>query len=367
MKNIIRITIILALALAVCVALFSQARAGSKSRLKRSTKSRLKICKNKPVLYCNYPKGNVFLLDGNTVNDTATIGTNNTFDIAIKTDDIERMRVDAIGNIGIGTNIPEGRVHIESALDTLGTVFNLPTHPGIPPGGDLSYNHKAILQWQGGEQKFGIWRNYFNAFEQDWAITYNAPWDYTNNMWLGRDSGDPRANIAAYMRFNVAEGGSGENVFAINFAPPDNADIPPDWNGASWYRFYDGRTGAGTGLDPMPARFQVRGAANMQAIVSLSSHSTVDPLRIDLVSDGLTKSFKVRNRDTNVDYQIIDTDTGNIGIGVEPSTRLQVAEGDIYTSTPGNGLIVVSPNGSICKRIGIDDSGTIVANSIPCP
>ena len=311
--------------------------------------------------------GGMFLLNGNQVNETATLGTINAFDMAIKTDDIERMRVDAEGNVGVGTSTPAGRMHIQSALDTLGTVFDLPVHAGIPPGGDLNYNHKAILQWQGGEEKFGIWRNYFNAFEQDWAITYNAPWDYTNNMWLGRDSGDPRANVAAFMRFNIAEGGSGQNVFAINFAPPDNAGIPPDWNGASWYRFYDGRTAAGTGLDPMPAMFQVRGAANMQAIVSLSSHSTVDPLRIDMVADGLAKTFKVRNRDTNVDYQVVDTDTGNIGIGAAPSAKLHVAEGDIYTSSSGNGLIVVSPNGLICKRIGIDNSGAIVATAIPCP
>jgi hypothetical protein len=287
--------------------------------------------------------------------------------LAIKTDNVERMRVDAMGNIGIGTSMPAGRVHIESALDTVGTVFDLPTHLGILPGGDPGYRHKAILQWQGGEQKFGIWRNYFNAFEQDWAITYNAPWDYTNNMWLGRDSGDPRANVAAFMRFNIAEGDSGQNVFAINFAPPDVAGIPPDWNGASWYRFFDGRTGAFTGVHPMPARFQVRGAANMQAIVSLSSHSSVDPLRVDMVADGLARTFKVRNRDTNIDYQIIDSDTGNVGIGVAPRTKLEVANGDIYASSAGNGLIVVSPNGLICRRIGIDNSGTIVATTVTCP
>lgn len=307
------------------------------------------------------------LLDGNKVRDTATIGTINPFDMAIKTNNVERMRVDTMGNIGIGTSAPAGRLHVESALGTLGTVFDLPTHPGIPPGGDPGYNHKAALQWQGGEQKFGIWRNYFNAFEQDWAITYNAPWDYRNNMWLGRDSGDPRANISAFMRFNVAEGDSGQNVFAINFAPPSLAGVPPDWNGASWYRFYDGRTAAGTGLHPMPARLEVRGAANMQAMVSLSSHSTVYPLRVDLVSDGLDRFFKVRNRDMDVDYQTIDAETGNVGIGVAPRAKLHVADGDVYTSTAGNGLIVVSPNGQICKRIGIDNSGAIVAESVSCP
>ena len=306
-------------------------------------------------------------LNGNTVRDTAVVGTINTFDVAFKTDDIERMRVDVLGNFGIGTTMPAGRVHVRSIPGTLGTVFDLPNHPGIPPGGDPDYHHKAILQWQGGEQKFGIWRNYFNAFEQDWAITYNAPWDYRNNMWLGRDSGDPRANVAAFMRFNIAEGNSGQNVFAINFAPPDSAGIPPDWNGASWYRFYDGRTGAGTGLEPMPARFEVRGAANMQAIVSLSSHSTVNPLRVDMVADGLARTFKVRNSDSNIDYQIIDGDTGNVGIGILPRAKFEVADGDILASGEGNGLIVVSPNGLVCSRIGIDNSGMIVATPVTCP
>jgi hypothetical protein len=311
-------------------------------------------------------KGPLFL-NGNTVRDTAVVGTINTFDMAIKTDNVERIRVNAMGNIGIGTQVPAGRVHIRSSLDTVGTVFDLPSHTGIPPGGDPSYNHKAALQWQGGEQKFGIWRNYFNAFEQDWAITYNAPWDYSNNTWLGRDSGDPRANVAAFMRFNIAEGNSGQNVFAINFAPPDYAGIPPDWNGASWYRFYDGRTGAGTGLVPMPARFEIRGAANMQAIVSLSSHSTVNPLRVDMVADGLARTFKVRNRDSNIDYQIFDSYTGNVGIGVQPRAKLEVANGDIYASSGGNGLIVTSPDGLVCRRIGIDNSGAIVATPVTCP
>jgi hypothetical protein len=73
----------------------------------------------------------------------------------------------------------------------------------------------------------------------------------------------------------------------------------------------------------------------------------------------------VRNRDTDVDYQTIDPESGNVRIGVDedvaPRAKLQVADGDVYTSTAGNGLVVKSPNGQICKRIGIDNNGQIVA------
>jgi hypothetical protein len=60
--------------------------------------------------------------------------------------------------------------------------------------------------------------------------------------------------------------------------------------------------------------------------------------------------------------------TGNIGIGTPiPNAKLQIANGNIYTSAGGTGLIVKSPNGTICKKIGIDNSGNIIAISITCP
>jgi hypothetical protein len=58
----------------------------------------------------------------------------------------------------------------------------------------------------------------------------------------------------------------------------------------------------------------------------------------------------------------------NVGIGTAaPTTTLQVAGGDISTTGAGNGLIVKSSDGSKCARIGIDNTGALVATLVTCP
>jgi hypothetical protein len=58
----------------------------------------------------------------------------------------------------------------------------------------------------------------------------------------------------------------------------------------------------------------------------------------------------------------------NVGIGtLVPTTRLHVAGGDVGTSNAGVGLIVKSPDGTKCARIGIDNFGAIAVTSLACP
>lgn len=66
--------------------------------------------------------------------------------------------------------------------------------------------------------------------------------------------------------------------------------------------------------------------------------------------------------------KVVIASTGNVGIGTPmPNAKLQIANGNIYASTAGTGLIVKSPNGTLCKKIGIDNSGNIIAASVTCP
>lgn len=59
--------------------------------------------------------------------------------------------------------------------------------------------------------------------------------------------------------------------------------------------------------------------------------------------------------------------TRNIGIGtIEPVSKLQVSDGDIYIDEIGSGVIMKSPNGS-CWRMTVSDAGAAEFTAITCP
>jgi hypothetical protein len=61
------------------------------------------------------------------------------------------------------------------------------------------------------------------------------------------------------------------------------------------------------------------------------------------------------------------TGNGNLGIAtLDPKSRLQVENGDVYLSSIGTGVVMKSANGS-CWRMTVDNSGNPVFTSIPCP
>lgn len=65
---------------------------------------------------------------------------------------------------------------------------------------------------------------------------------------------------------------------------------------------------------------------------------------------------------------IYNGNSGNVGIGTaNPNAKLQIAGGDVYISTAGQGLIVKSPDGLTCRRIGIDNSGALSLTPVACP
>jgi len=65
---------------------------------------------------------------------------------------------------------------------------------------------------------------------------------------------------------------------------------------------------------------------------------------------------------------VIANGNGNVGIGTSaPKTKLQVDGGNMYVGAPGQGLILKSPNGSVCRILSIDNSGNMVLTPVTCP
>jgi len=58
----------------------------------------------------------------------------------------------------------------------------------------------------------------------------------------------------------------------------------------------------------------------------------------------------------------------SVGIGTPaPKAKLDVTGGNILVGTPGQGIILKSPDGATCKLLAIDNAGAIVLTVIACP
>jgi hypothetical protein len=62
------------------------------------------------------------------------------------------------------------------------------------------------------------------------------------------------------------------------------------------------------------------------------------------------------------------SDSVNVGIGTtSPKVRLHVDNGKILVGAAGQGVILKSPNGGVCRELTINDAGTIVLKPLVCP
>ncbi len=58
----------------------------------------------------------------------------------------------------------------------------------------------------------------------------------------------------------------------------------------------------------------------------------------------------------------------SVGIGTTtPKAKLDVTGGGIFVGSPGQGIILKSPDGATCKLFSIDSAGAIVLAAVACP
>ena len=94
----------------------------------------------------------------------------------------------------------------------------------------------------------------------------------------------------------------------------------------------------------------------------------VSPVNMTAVGSNATVSKEnslVLGSINGVGNGIADT---SVGIGTPtPKARLDVTGGNILVGSPGQGIILKSPDGLTCKLFSIDNAGALALASVPCP
>ncbi|HKH46652.1 MAG TPA: NosD domain-containing protein [Thermoanaerobaculia bacterium] len=138
----------------------------------------------------------------------------------------------------------------------------------------------------------------------------------------------------------------------------------------STYRFDNGHAveiSPPAGTDALTVR--LAGSASPEFEVDDQAWVQIGPdqgtkARLTVNTDSGEDALRVR---TGGVTRLMVLSNGKVGVGTSvPGAKLQVASGDLYVSTVGNGVILRSPNGS-CFRMTVSNAGTLGAAAVACP
>ncbi|MBL7997741.1 MAG: hypothetical protein JNL32_03790 [Candidatus Kapabacteria bacterium] len=185
---------------------------------------------------------NAWMLDGNTVTSERTFGTQSNHALPILTNNVERMRITASGNIGIGTNAPTQLVEInngnllisnsnntssqlqiaaaranglaplyttnfQAGTQTASITYTLPTTAPTVSGQVLTATTAGVMSWA-------------SPNSTSWDLSGNAPstsWNGTTGSFLGTTNAQPLSiattNATAQdIRFYTGASGANERM-----------------------------------------------------------------------------------------------------------------------------------------------------------
>lgn len=289
------------------------------------------------------------------------IGTVDTQDFVVRTNNVERMRVKNNGNVGIGTNVidPVSSLQIRTQnggkFKFYGESNNL-TYPSfmlLDSTEDIrfislltNYNSVPTLQ-MGFSEIQGINRNI------SFRINSNNVLHLSGNSNVGIGTINPIEKLHVIGQSIFQEEVTGTHI-PIKFT--DNAGLrrgqfrvisEPTYTILEMDALEPNATGAVT-----IRFFRYTNTTGSKSVEFLRGNSsTVSSASIGV--DGANSYFQMHG--------------GNVGIGTTtPRSKLEIQGGDVYINNISSGVIMKSPNGS-CWRVTVDNTGNLVRTAITCP
>ncbi len=214
---------------------------------------------------------------------------------------IERMRINAIGNIGIGTSEPDEK------LSVFGTIESTDGRVKFPDG---------TLQTTAVNDKPSVWN----------ASIYGI--SYTNgNVGIGTSTPSNKLTLEGATSSNTertfleVRNKSTDNFSSVNV------------------KLFAGSGSSFTGLYHHSDTYS--SSANFDEVGALWNHGKALALRAS--GTGIIR-FETHTSMSTIERMRINA-IGNVGIGTsEPNAKLQIEDGDIYIEDVNSGVIMKSPN-----------------------
>ena len=260
--------------------------------------------------------GNAWLLNGNSGTSYSNyLGTNDNVSMRFRTNSIERMILDSLGNVGIGISNPSYALSVLSSADPLYL-------SGVQPTGAFSTD--SLLTIYNGVVKKAPYSSLSGA---SWSLTGNNGLDATNNFIGTTDAIDfvTKTNNTERMRILGANSGSSKAGW-IGMGvtiPRSSLDVTGDYTNKNVLTLQNTSSTGFTSVDMLDNTGTLKGTfgyANVGTGGSFGGRTYFNSYGSDLLFTANSGTY----------HLFLQGGTGNIGINTNaPSQRLHVV-GNFY-------------------------------------
>ena len=99
------------------------------------------------------------------------------------------------------------------------------------------------------------------------------------------------------------------------------------------------------------------------------NNNTLIGVGADVVAENLNNATAIgANAQVSQSNSLVLGNGASVGIGTTaPKAKLEVTGGNILVGSPGQGIILKSPDGAACRLLSIDNAGDLTLVTVPCP